>query len=264
MHAKTTHRTAAFVLRVLDYGESDRIVTFYTEDFGKLKGIAKGAKRSRRRFANALEPFSCLEILFSRRGRDGLALIEDSTPICHYASLRADLERTLIASYLIDLTDQFTLEGKRQADIYRLLAGFLDLVAQGPALESLWRFFELRLLKLTGYEPVLDRCLACRSLLDPDQSYQFVPRGRRAEMRTLRYSDLRRPPHLDRHHPDPASGQGPGPRKTPPSGRLPPNGPRKSGGPDRLHPSPPGAGPQIHAGCERDPETLHLTGLLSY
>ena len=69
MHAKTTHRTAAFVLRVLDYGESDRIVTFYTEDFGKLKGIAKGAKRSRRRFANALEPFSCLEILFSRRGR---------------------------------------------------------------------------------------------------------------------------------------------------------------------------------------------------
>ncbi|HOD27969.1 MAG TPA: DNA repair protein RecO [Syntrophales bacterium] len=176
MHAKTTLRTAAFVLRVLDYGESDRIVTFYTEDFGKLKGIAKGAKRSRRRFANALEPFSCIEILFSRRGRDGLALIEDSTPICHYASVRADLERTLIASYLIDLTDQFTLEGKRQADIYRLLAGFLDLVAQGPALESLWRFFELRLLKLTGYEPVLDRCLACRSLVDPDQSYQFVPR----------------------------------------------------------------------------------------
>lgn len=175
MHAKTTHRTAAFVLRALDYGESDRIVTFYTEDFGKLKGIAKGAKRSKRRFVNALEPFSCLEVLFSRRGRNALALIEDCTPIRHYASVRADLERTLVASYLIDLADQFTPEGKTETEIYRLLAGFLDLVSEGPISEHLRRFFELRLLKLTGYEPVLDRCLSCRAPLDPQRTYRFFP-----------------------------------------------------------------------------------------
>jgi len=176
MHAKTSHRTAAFVLHTLDYGESDRIVTFYTADFGKLKGIAKGARRSKRRFVNALEPFSCLEILFSRRGRDTLALIEDCTPICHYETVRADLESTLVASYLIDLTDQFTPEGKRQTDIYQLLEGFLALVAEGRSSEGLWRFFELRLLKLTGYEPVLDRCLSCLVPLKPEESYHFAVR----------------------------------------------------------------------------------------
>lgn len=56
MKARTQYRTEAIVLRLLDYGESDRIVTFYTAGFGKLRGIARGARRSRKRFANALEP----------------------------------------------------------------------------------------------------------------------------------------------------------------------------------------------------------------
>ena len=57
MNKRTSHKTEAIVLRCLDYGESDRIVTFYTRDYGKLRGIAKGARRSRKRFANALELF---------------------------------------------------------------------------------------------------------------------------------------------------------------------------------------------------------------
>ena len=64
---KSAQKTKAIVLRSIDYGESDRILTFLTDDFGKLKGIAKGARRSRRRFANALEPFSLSTLHFSRR-----------------------------------------------------------------------------------------------------------------------------------------------------------------------------------------------------
>jgi DNA repair protein RecO (recombination protein O) len=57
MTVRENHRTTGFVLRCLNYGESDLIVTFYSSDFGKLKGIAKGAKRSKKRFANVFEPF---------------------------------------------------------------------------------------------------------------------------------------------------------------------------------------------------------------
>jgi DNA repair protein RecO (recombination protein O) len=57
IQTRTELRTEAIVLRAIDYGESDRIVTFCTADFGKIRGIAKGARRSRKRFANALEPF---------------------------------------------------------------------------------------------------------------------------------------------------------------------------------------------------------------
>jgi DNA repair protein RecO (recombination protein O) len=77
MTKRSTHKASAFVLRTLDYGESDRIVTFYTDEFGKLKGIAKGARRSRKRFANAIEMFSCSTIVFSRKNNQGLALIEN-------------------------------------------------------------------------------------------------------------------------------------------------------------------------------------------
>ena len=110
---KSAQKTRAIVLRSLDYGESDRIVTFLTDEFGKLKGIAKGARRSRRRFANALEPFSLSTILFSRRGSGGLAFIEGSDVINHFAGIRADLDRTLVASYVVELADHFSVEGKK-------------------------------------------------------------------------------------------------------------------------------------------------------
>jgi DNA repair protein RecO (recombination protein O) len=69
MTARTSHKTEAIVLRRFDYGESDWIVTFYTSDFGKIRGIAKGARRSQKRFANTLELFSCSHILFSGGAR---------------------------------------------------------------------------------------------------------------------------------------------------------------------------------------------------
>src|SRR5512139_777880 len=101
MNARQLYQTEAIVLRLLDYGESDRIVTFCTADFGKIRGIAKGARRSRKRFANALEPFSFSRIRFSRRRPENLALIEDCDGLCHFPSIRNDLEKTLAASYMI-------------------------------------------------------------------------------------------------------------------------------------------------------------------
>ncbi len=174
--ARPLHRTEAIVLRLLDYGESDRIVTFLTSGFGKIRGIAKGARRSRRRFANALEPFCRSTILFSRRSSEGLALIESSDVISHFPSIRADLERTLMASYLIDLTEQFAPEEKRNEAVFALLSDFLGLIDAGPVTEAILRFFEIRLLKLSGYEPVLDRCLICKApVSDGGSGYRFDP-----------------------------------------------------------------------------------------
>ncbi|MDI6776031.1 MAG: DNA repair protein RecO [Syntrophales bacterium] len=174
MNTRNTFKTPAIVLRCLDYGESDRIVTFYTSDFGKLKGIAKGARRSRRRFANnALEPFACSHTLFSRKGRDNLALIEDCDIINSYPDIRDDLEKMLLASYLVDLVDQFTRGGKENGNLFRLLQDFLTIIDAGDTSEWLVRFFEIRLLKLSGYEPVLDRCLTCKKPVSDVYTYRF-------------------------------------------------------------------------------------------
>lgn len=173
MKARIQHRTEAIVLRLLDYGESDRIVTFYTSGFGKLRGIAKGARRSRRRFANALEPFCCSQILFSSQGPDSLALIEGSDVTCHFPAIRGDLEKTLSASYMIDLMDRFTLEDKKNEALYSLLQGFLNLIEAGPLTETILRLFELRILKLSGYDPVLDHCLICKEPVEKEAAYRF-------------------------------------------------------------------------------------------
>lgn len=177
MTARTSHKTEAIVLRRFDYGESDRIIVFYTSDFGKLRGIAKGARRSRKRFSNTLELFCCSRILFSRRGREGLALIEDSSVRCHFPAIREDLDKTLVASYLIDLTDQFTVEYKKNESLFRLLQCFLQQIDAGSASEALVRFFEIRLLRVTGYEPVLDQCVACKTPLRNGDLYRFHPRA---------------------------------------------------------------------------------------
>ncbi len=162
MTKRTIYKASAIVLRSLDYGESDRIISFYTDEFGKLKGIAKGARRSKKRFPNALELFSCSNILFSKRSKEGLALIENCDVINHYPGIRSDLEKTLIASYFIDLTDQFTSESKKNLKLFQLLQDFLGIIDTGNSSEMIARLFELRLLKLKGFEPVLDRCITCK------------------------------------------------------------------------------------------------------
>ena len=171
--ARTRQQTEAIVLRVIDYGESDRIVTFCTADFGKIRGIAKGARRSRKRFANALEPFSCSRIQFSRRSPDSLALIEGCDVLSHFPAIRADLEKTLAASYLIDLTDQFTPEDKKSAATFLLLQDFLRCLEETATTDALLRFFEIRILKVSGYDPVLGHCLRCKAPVGPQASYRF-------------------------------------------------------------------------------------------
>ena len=128
MSARESLKTTGFVLRCLNYGESDLIITFYSNDFGKLTGIAKGAKRSKKRFVNVFEPFSLTNIIFSRKNRDVLAFIESCEIIDHYNSIRQDLEKTLIASYFIDLADHFSPEGKKNEKIFELLQNFLALL----------------------------------------------------------------------------------------------------------------------------------------
>jgi DNA repair protein RecO (recombination protein O) len=173
MGARESHKTTGFVLRTLSYGESDLIVTFLSNEFGKLKGIAKGAKRSKKRFANVFEPFSLTNIIFTRKSHDMLAFIEACDIIDHYAAIRLDLEKTLIASYFIDLADHFSPEGKKNEKVFELLQTFLALLGSQKASDALVRFFEMRLLKLAGFEPTLDHCITCRTPVTNGSAYYF-------------------------------------------------------------------------------------------
>jgi DNA repair protein RecO (recombination protein O) len=141
-------------------------MTFFTDEFGKVKAMAKGARRSRKRFANALENGYLVGIVFSRREREGLALLEACDVMDHFPGIRSDLEKSLMAAYFSELVDLFTLEGKKNKNLFDHLFDFLTFLDNRGLSEGMVRLFELRLLKLQGYEPVLDRCVACKRPLD--------------------------------------------------------------------------------------------------
>jgi DNA repair protein RecO (recombination protein O) len=153
--------TPAFVLRTRPYGESDRIVTLMTEQHGKVTGIAKGAKNSRRRFAGTLEPFVRIVAVFQHRSASDLVFLLRCELLGVWHAFTRDLDRFAAGSYLLELTDRMVLGREPGREVYRLLHDALALLDAGAALEPLLRAFELHLLAATGYAPGLDRCRAC-------------------------------------------------------------------------------------------------------
>jgi DNA repair protein RecO (recombination protein O) len=102
-----------------------------------------------------------------------MALIEGCDVLSHFPAIRADLEKTLAASCLIDLTDQFTPEDKKNEASFFLLLDFLQLLEGSVVIDALLRFFEIRLLRISGYDPVLDRCLCCKAPIGNQAAYRF-------------------------------------------------------------------------------------------
>jgi len=155
------------ILRWRAYGESDKIVTFLTRDFGKLTGIAKGARRSRRRFVNSLEPLARVQARFRQRPGASLAFLESCELLRSPGNLTEPV-RFAYASYLAELTDQLTVEGQPVPELHALLDDGLSVLARRPASGTFLRAFELRLLACAGYEPQLGRCHTCRSPLNAE------------------------------------------------------------------------------------------------
>jgi DNA repair protein RecO (recombination protein O) len=172
-----TRSSLAIVLRWRAYGESDKIATFLTEDFGKLTGIAKGAKNSRRRFANCLEPLARVRVHFRQNSTASLAFLESCELLGSTAPL-SDPTRFAYASYLVELTDRLTLEDDPVRALYVLLDEALAELERGPATTAFLRGFELQLLSRAGFEPQLDRCLRCeRAWADGEPVHLSVSHG---------------------------------------------------------------------------------------
>ena len=166
-------KTSAIVIKTLDYGESDRIVAFYTSDFGKVKGIAKGAKKSKRRFSNALELFTLSRLIFFDKKEAGLVRIEGCDIVDSFPAIREDIRKIGFGCYLVELVDEMTAEREANPDLFNMLKAFLSLLSDSGAEAQILRIFEIRLLSLLGYQPGLDRCLRCDETLEHGGKVHF-------------------------------------------------------------------------------------------
>lgn len=167
------YNTYAIVLDSIDYGESDRIVKFYTIDYGKISGIAKGAKRSKKRFVNSLEPFSHVKLIFAQKPNAGLARVDQCELINGFHSIKKNIEIIAAASYFVELLSEMVREGQKNQKVFDLVLKFLKHLNDGKEPDTLTRFFEIRLLSMLGYLPHLDKCVVCKKLPDEDLKIYF-------------------------------------------------------------------------------------------
>lgn len=171
-------RTRSVILNSFDYGESDRILSFYTEEHGKIKGIAKGARRSKKRFVGNLEPLSHINLIFFHSEKSELVRVEDSTLIESFGNLKADIDRLTEGYYLLELVSEMTREGVILPSVFFLLLDFLGMLSENGGNEGPLRFFEIRLLSILGYLPHLDACVVCRKGFEgADRVYFSSERG---------------------------------------------------------------------------------------
>jgi DNA repair protein RecO (recombination protein O) len=150
----------AVVLRTVDYGERDRVVTLFSRERGKLSAFARGARSSRRRFGGVLEPFTLLSAELTERGGD-LWGLEDAGVERGFGNLRGDLARIACASYAVELARELVRDAEPHEDLFDGLVAYLTLLDEGPARPWDLRRFELDALRAAGLQPALDGCARC-------------------------------------------------------------------------------------------------------
>jgi DNA repair protein RecO (recombination protein O) len=158
---RPNHLTRAIVLRSWPYAESDKIVSFFSENYGKITGIAKGAMRSRKRFVNSLEPFSLVNLSFQDRPHSTLAFVLAADLKASFRQLITSLDRICCAAYIVEITDGLTGEREESRAIYQHLRDGLAYLEENGASLRFLTFFELKLLRLAGYQPAFDSCRKC-------------------------------------------------------------------------------------------------------
>jgi DNA repair protein RecO (recombination protein O) len=157
--------TEALVLRSVDFGESDLIVHLLVPDSGRLTAIAKGARRSARRFPGTLDLFNHLRVQVAPRRTAGMARLEQATLIEAFTPLRREPSRFALACYLLELLDRLAPEGGARADVRRLFRfalAALHTVTTLRRVDSRLRILlELRALDALGLCPELRNCVRC-------------------------------------------------------------------------------------------------------
>jgi len=166
-------RAEAVVLRHADWGEADRILALYTRQRGKLRVVAKGARRIKSRKAGHLEPFTRVTLQLAR-GRE-MPIVTQADTVEAYLALREDLVKTAQAAYLVELLDRFTYEDESENPaIFHLLTDSLARVAAQPDPWLALRYYEVRLLDYLGFRPHLFECANCRAQIVAEDQF-FSP-----------------------------------------------------------------------------------------
>ncbi len=159
------YRCRGVVLRTHKLGEADRIVVLATDEYGKVRAVAKGVRKTKSRIGARLEPTTHVNVLLYQ-GRGELDIVSQAESIDFFGAIRGDFDRLTHANSLLEIVDLTLQERQREPQLYHLLLGALRELerADSPILVPA---FGWKVLAHEGYHPSLSECVRCRSVDDP-------------------------------------------------------------------------------------------------
>jgi DNA repair protein RecO (recombination protein O) len=159
----------AVVLRTWPVHEADLIVSIFTRDYGKVRGVAKSALKSRKRFGGALEPMTVTRVWFAERPRQELVRLDQLEILFSPLSAPVDHLRMAVLSFFAEVLDEALPDHDPQETVYRLLLAVLD----ETTVEQTWMpltYFSLWMMRLMGLLPDIVHCTVCREPLAAGQT----------------------------------------------------------------------------------------------
>lgn len=160
--------TDAILIRRTDYGDHDLIITYFTRSMGRLAVMAKNAKKSVKRFAGALDPFTVMTIHATwPKRKNRLPILNNVDLITAFAKIRTNAVHTAYASYWLEMVNKWMEEGRADEKLYDLIFHVLNALNTGlmdPRVLSL--LFQLRFMSLSGFTPNLSCCGMCDTPID--------------------------------------------------------------------------------------------------
>jgi DNA repair protein RecO (recombination protein O) len=163
-------QSEAIVLRTYPLHESDLLVTLFTRTEGKVKGIARAAKKSKRRFGGALEPMTLVRAYYDDREGKELARLDSCEILDSPLSHALDYPRIVALEHIAETLDELLPEREANDDIFRLTYSVLRCLESGPIWIPL-TYFQLWLVRLIGFLPELDECVVCGDSLAGNRAF---------------------------------------------------------------------------------------------
>jgi len=163
-------QSEAIVLRTYPLHEADLLVTLFTRAEGKVKGVARAAKKSKRRFGGALEPLTLVRAYYDDREGKELARLDSCDILESPLSATVDYPRVVALEHVAEMLDELLPDRESNDAIFRLTVSVLQQLRAGPIWLPL-TYFQLWLVRLVGFLPELNECLACGAALNGSRAF---------------------------------------------------------------------------------------------
>ncbi|HJT69074.1 MAG TPA: DNA repair protein RecO, partial [Terriglobales bacterium] len=160
----------AIVLRTYPFRESDLLVTLFTRTEGKVRGVARAAKKSRRRFGGALEPLTYVKATWEDRERQELARLDACEVIESPLASEVSYQRAVALGHVAELLDELLPDREANDAVFRLAVSVLGQL-RGQKLFLPITYFDLWMARLMGYLPDISECIACGRVLNGSRAY---------------------------------------------------------------------------------------------